>query len=288
MINISIITPVYNRALLLRDIFSNLLEQTFFEFEWIIVDDGSTDNCDEIVSSFKTDLFSIVYLKQDNKGKHIAVNKGVAIAKGVLTCILDSDDVFFSNNILSEVYSLYHQNDFSTLQCVSVSGLCIDVSTQKVIGVPFPEDNIISDHIRMRNNKNIYGDKCEFFLTAILQKYPFPQLGNEKFLTEAVVWNRISLKYKTIYINKIFKKVRYLPDGLSANMTKLYNLYPMGWILFYNESSIRPFKLRTRIASCYKYILLSKKQNYSNKIIFINCMNKILFFPAFLGWMIKK
>ena len=91
---ISILTPTYNRAYILDEAYQSLCKQTSFEFEWIIIDDGSIDNTEELVSTWKKDcnLFPIIYYKQENGGKHRALNKGVSFVSSQYVLILDSDD----------------------------------------------------------------------------------------------------------------------------------------------------------------------------------------------------
>ena len=90
---ITVLTPSYNRGILLKDIYCSLIKQTFKDFEWIIIDDGSSDSTKDIVESLKEEgKINIVYVKKKNGGKHTALNRGVAIAKGELVLIVDSDD----------------------------------------------------------------------------------------------------------------------------------------------------------------------------------------------------
>ena len=93
---ITILTPAYNRASLLPRLFDSLLRQTFKDFEWIVVDDGSTDNTHEVLASIKErcgDAFPMTCLYKENGGKHMAINMGVTRAQGELFFIVDSDDM---------------------------------------------------------------------------------------------------------------------------------------------------------------------------------------------------
>ena len=90
---VSIITPSYNRANLLPKAYESLKKQTSKDFEWIVVDDGSKDNTDEVVQKFISEnQIEIKFIKKENGGKHTAVNRGVKEACGELVLILDSDD----------------------------------------------------------------------------------------------------------------------------------------------------------------------------------------------------
>ncbi len=90
---ITIFTPTYNRAYSLPRLYESLKKQTYNNFEWVLVNDGSTDNTDEIVKPWLNDnVITINYIKQENGGKHRAINKGVEVAKGDYFFIVDSDD----------------------------------------------------------------------------------------------------------------------------------------------------------------------------------------------------
>ena len=97
MISFSVFTPTYNRAAYLPNVYRSLREQTFRNFEWIIVNDGSQDSTDEIVKNFMSEnLIKIKYIIQSNRGKHIAQNRATEIAEGELFLPLDSDDTIIS------------------------------------------------------------------------------------------------------------------------------------------------------------------------------------------------
>ena len=91
---ITVFTPTYNRAYMIDKLYDSLCLQTCKDFEWIVVDDGSVDNTEELIQNFiQENKIHIVYYKQKNQGKHIAINKGVELAKGELFFIVDSDDI---------------------------------------------------------------------------------------------------------------------------------------------------------------------------------------------------
>lgn len=72
---LTILTPTYNRAYILPKLYASLVEQTNKHFDWMVVDDGSTDNTEQLISEFIADgKINIVYIKQKNGGKHRALN----------------------------------------------------------------------------------------------------------------------------------------------------------------------------------------------------------------------
>ena len=89
----TVFTPTYNRAHTLSRVYKSLADQTFKNFEWLIVDDGSTDGTKVLIEKWTEEAsFPIRYFYQENQGKHIAHNLGVKKARGELFLSLDSDD----------------------------------------------------------------------------------------------------------------------------------------------------------------------------------------------------
>ncbi|MDR1257088.1 MAG: glycosyltransferase family 2 protein [Spirochaetaceae bacterium] len=295
----SVITPTFNRAAYIQRIYDCLMNQGENDFEWIIIDDGSTDETESVVLGFDK-IFDIKYIYQNNAGKQSAVNKGVDEADSYLSVILDSDDILL-HNVLATVWNYFNVNDMSfENNCVSLSGLSryshlpslelergdgqtLSAESRfhagEIIGDKFPSDYFISDHISCRYNMRISGDKCEFYITHILKKYPFPIFINEKFITEAVVWNRIAKYGKTLYINSILQEKMYLPSGLSSDYEGLLLNNPQGTELFYNEATIPKFKLRLQIEHSAKYIFFAKKNR--RKHIIAHSKNKKICVLAF-------
>ena len=97
---VTIFTPTYNRAYRLTALYESLCSQTCKDFEWLIVDDGSSDNTEELVNGWiNENKIDIRYIKQQNGGKHRAINNGVKNARGILFFIVDSDDILPDNSI---------------------------------------------------------------------------------------------------------------------------------------------------------------------------------------------
>ena len=220
---ISILTPTYNRAYILEKAYQSLCEQTSFEFEWIIIDDGSTDNTEELVSTWKKDcaLFPIIYYKQQNGGKHRALNKGVSFVNSKYVLILDSDDSLGDNAV-----KLIHEW-VSSIEGVSafagVAGLKAWNNKEGVVGGLIKKDYIDATNLE-RRKYGLLGDKAEVYKTEILKKYPFPEFEGENFLRESASWDRIAYDgYKIRWFNTVIYRCDYLNDGLTKNAgEKLY------------------------------------------------------------------
>ena len=230
---ITICTATYNRGGLLPVLYNSLKAQTNFHFEWIVIDDGSTDATAQVISEMQEQApFDIVYHKQENQGKHIAINKGVAMAKGRYFFIVDSDDRLPEEAIA--IISAKIKNIKSDPEIAGVVGLKCYFN-KNVVGSGFLSENMICDIFEYRYTHKIKGDRAEVFKTAVLKKFPFPKFENEKFIPESIVWNRIGQAYKMLFFNENVYECEYLEDGLSAQSVSLRRKYPKGIIHLYAE-----------------------------------------------------
>jgi len=211
----TVFTPAYNRAGLLPRAYESLKQQTFKDFEWLIIDDGSTDNTAEVVKEWQAvSPFPIRYIAKPNGGKHTAINRGAKEAKGRLFASLDSDD-WYTPQTLERF--LHHWHSIPESEQPKFVGVCALVSyaSGQVIGTRFPQDVLDSDPIDLRYKYHVEGDKNGILRTEILRQYPFPEdVG--KFISESIVWNRIAKSYRTRFVNEVLTVAEYQADGLSS------------------------------------------------------------------------
>lgn len=245
---VTIFTPSYNRAYILPKLYESLCIQTSKDFEWLIVDDGSIDNTENIIQDYiKDQKIKIRYFKQINGGKHRAINRGLKEAKGNLFFIVDSDDWLTSNAvdwILKTAKEIMHDNRFA-----GISGTRIFPNGHKIGG----DDDfgiIDANAIEIRTKHFVAGDLAEIFKTEILRKYPFPEFDGEKFCPEALIWNRIAKKYKLRYVNCGIYVCEYLSDGLTASIIKQRRNSPIASMTYYSEfyNSVIPLRIKLRSA----------------------------------------
>lgn len=259
---ITVFTPTYNRAYSLPRLYESLKEQTFQDFEWVIVDDGSKDNTTEVIKEFiaKRPFFEINYYKIKNGGKHRAINQGIGRAKGMLFFIVDSDDFLPSNalewvDIVESSIPCENKSDFA-----GVCGLKCDLS-DNIIGKSFSGEYLDITTLE-RGKYGISGDRAEVFYTDLLKKYPFPEIDGEKFCTESLVWNLIAHDgYKLRYFNKNIYSCEYLDDGLTYQGWQLYANNPIQWGMYVAQE--RDFGILTKYnlsIQYYKYYLLLHKK----------------------------
>lgn len=229
---ITIFTPTYNRAHLLERLYKSLCYQSCKDFEWVIVDDGSIDNTERVVGSFQLEnQIPIQFYKQENSGKHIAINKGVSLAKGELFFIVDSDD-YLSEQAIETVYFYFDKvKDLQSIAGVAGRRMYADFS---IVGTSNYEE-LVSNSIDIRYVHKVTGDLVEVFKTEILKKHPFPESKGEKFCPEALVWNRIAKNYDLLFFNKGIYITEYLEGGLTSSIVKIRMKSPKLSTLYYAE-----------------------------------------------------
>lgn len=221
---ITVITPTYNRGELLRPLFRSLQMQSCKDFEWLIVDDGSTDGTKRHVQDFLKEAdFPVKYLFKENGGKHTAVNAGVEITVTELVFIVDSDDTVLPEGIatIRKYYDKYKNE--ANLGFFSFLKVC-----EQGILVKMPKDEYIASYVKERIKGNRLGDMAEVFFTHVLKENPFPVFENERFLSEDVAWIAIGLKYRVVFVNEPIYRFSYLEDGLTRNNKQHKFASPLG------------------------------------------------------------
>lgn len=212
---ITIMTPTYNRAYILEKAYISLKNQTSFDFEWIIIDDGSSDHTEQLVRQWKEahNAFDIVYFKQPNGGKHRAVNRGVNMARYDWFLILDSDDQLVETAV--QTIHNWIADVSGQKEIVGVAGL--RGSTDKPIGGTPKQEYVDATNLE-RKKYGLLGDKAEVYKTEILAKYPFPEFKGENFIRESAVWDHIAKDgLKLRWYNEIIYLCEYIEDGLTQN-----------------------------------------------------------------------
>ena len=178
----TVFTPSYDRAHTLDRVYSSLCTQTFTDFEWVIVDDGSTDGTADLVAGWKKEhIFPIIYEKQSNQGKHIAVNRGAQLARGELFLIADSDDSFPFDalQIFDEAWAEIPESERQNY--TGITGLCIDQS-DNIVGDKFPLDVFDSTPADCFYRHGIMGEKWGFHRTDVIRNFPFRRCKDFVFL----------------------------------------------------------------------------------------------------------
>lgn len=223
-----IFTPTYNRAYCLSDLFDSLCRQTTMQFEWLIVDDGSTDNTQELVSNFQAKgQFPITYIKQANGGKQRAFNTGVQYCKSELFMCVDSDDTVPVDMVATILNKWGEVHDDPTIAgVIGMDGK--DVATP--LQTSFPKGLQFTTMWDLYYKHHHKGDVAVAHRIEILKQYPFDVAPNEKFIAETYVFHQIDQHYKLAVIPKILIIANYRADGYSANVRKVTRENPIGYM----------------------------------------------------------
>lgn len=251
---ITILTPTYNRASLLPRLFDSLLRQTNKDFEWIVVDDGSTDDTREVVANLKEKCggaFPMGYVYKANGGKHMAINIGAERARGELLFIADSDDLLTDDALETVVNSWHDISDDKSF--AGIAGLDIAMDTREVIGSGLPQEHIDCNAIDIRYRHHVTGDMKEVFRTEVLREFPFPEFAGERFCPEQLVWFRMARRYRLRYINKPIYIADYQPDGITAGITRARMRNPSASMLTYAELTECPVPFLVKVKAVINF-----------------------------------
>lgn len=251
---ITILTPTYNRASLLPRLFDSLLRQTNKDFEWIVVDDGSTDDTREVVANLKEKCggaFPMGYVYKANGGKHMAINIGAERARGELLFIADSDDLLIDDALETVANSWHDISDDKSF--AGIAGLDITMDTREVIGSGLPQEHIDCNAIDIRYRHHVTGDMKEVFRTEVLREFPFPEFAGERFCPEQLVWFRMARRYRLRYINKPIYIADYQPDGITAGITRARMRNPSASMLTYAELTECPVPFLVKVKAAINF-----------------------------------
>lgn len=256
---ITILTPTFNRAHTLERLFDSLNKQDFYDFEWVIVDDGSSDATGKLVDKFSLQSrFPVRYLYKDNGGKHSAINIGVANSSRPWVFIVDSDDFLPCNAVSSIVDSIKLIDD----EFVGI-GFRKSTFDGDIVGLPvghFNEQLVLNP---TEAGHVFQGELAYVFRHSTMNQCSFPIIDGEYFVPELYVWNKISDFGKIMYFpRKSIYSFEYLSDGYTKNFSSCLKRNPKGFAVYYIDQVIREanvvFKVKSlvRWAQCQFYIFL--------------------------------
>jgi glycosyltransferase involved in cell wall biosynthesis len=230
----TVATCTYNRVHTLPLVYQSLLEQTYRDFEWVIVDDGSTDDTKAVVDNWiASSPFLIRYFYQENQHKKVAFNKAVKEANGELLLNWDSDDgaVPEALQTFAEAWESIPKAESDSF--VGVTCLCkrADGTT---VGDEFPSDPFDSDTLESSYVLKIRGEKWGFQRRDVLLSFPFPD-SVPGLVPEGYVWNQIALEYKTRFINAKLRIYNITNESLTGAMKNFGQRQILEGVIFYHR-----------------------------------------------------
>ena len=230
---LTIFTPAYNRAYTLHLGYEALLRQTCQDFEWLIIDDGSTDNTRELVAGWiKENKIPIRYHYQENQGMHGAHNTAYRLITTELNTCIDSDD-YMPDDAVEKIVTFWKKQGSN--EVAGIIGLDADFQGN-IIGTTFTEKQTTLGNFYAQGGK---GDKKMIYRTKITNKYPeYPLFKGENYVSLGYKYELIDQDYPLLTLNEVLVKVEYRPDGSSMNMFRQYIKNPQGFA-FIRKSSMQ-------------------------------------------------
>lgn len=232
---ITVFTPTYNRAYIIGKLYQSLQRQTYTDFEWLIVDDGSTDNTTELIHEWqkRNENMPIRYYKKENGGKCRAINYALKYAQGELFFTVDSDD-YLTDDALEKIVMWEKEIAHSDKFCGVAGnlGTSNNETPNTLFSGEYYEGTLLDRY------RNVDGERAIVFYTEIHRKYLYPEFSGENFMTEAVVYNRMAHDgYKMRFYNDIIWIYEYREDGLTQKGNSLFVNNPMGYGLWLREKA---------------------------------------------------
>lgn len=271
---ISVFTPTYNRAYILGRTYTCLKNQTFGDFEWVLIDDGSTDGTKELVRTWIDEgEIDIIYKYKENGGRFSAYNEACELFNGELMVFLDSDDLFIEN-ALEIIYESWEKIDDKE----AVSGIVGNMKTKdgKILGTDFPQNICRERSYVLYDKYNVKGDKLMAFRTEIAIKHRYKLYANEKFSGDSIVLNAINDELPMQILREAVIIHEYLPEGLTNNLRHNHLASKNGMRDHYLDSLKHERHNQYNIFKhCIGYIAYSKMTGWSFEKIISNSPYKV-------------
>ncbi len=234
---ITVFTPTYNRAYIIGQLYQSLQIQSFKDFEWLVIDDGSTDNTKSLFEKWKLNDndFPIRYYRFDNVGKQKEINRALDLAQGELFFTVDSDDLL-TEDALEKIdkWETSLPKDGSFCGFAGSDGDMEGNPTNPLFEGSYIDATFLNRY--PESGMFIGHDRPWVLYTDIHRKFKYPEFEREKFITEAVVWNRMAaVGYKIRCYNDIVYLREHQEIGLTSGIQKILVSNPQGFGLWRKE-----------------------------------------------------
>ena len=289
---LSILTATYNRAEYLQKLYDSIKSNLKYNLncEWIIVDDGSSDDTKKYVKKFiDENIVSIIYYYQKNNGKMSAINEAVKLATGNLIVDCDSDDFF-----LPDAFEKIEKNAYKLLDNENLYGMIFlkKENDGRISGNEFKSQHQITTMFDLYFKDDIQGEKIIVFNSKIRKMYYHKLEHNEKFITEARMYHEMDEKYNVLAINDVIEQGSYIETGYTKNINKTFKESPFGYYMYFKEILAKDMKgtlLKKRLYAIKHYILFSYLTNNKFDDSFIkDKLNRFLYRLLYMPGIIKS
>lgn len=271
---LTIFTPAYNRAATLPRLYRSLQYQTCHDFEWLVVDDGSTDHTPELMASLAGEqAFPVRYIRKENGGKHTAHNLALELARGEWFLCVDSDDYLAEQ-------AVEHILDQAADSVPGLVAYKADIRGKRLCG-EFPRG---LERVKLHALAMDHGCGGEFtlvFRTDFAKKYPFPVFPGERFMGESVIYDRMDRDGEFALLPEVITICEYQPDGYSSNFNRLMKQSPTGFCLYFLQRIDLQRSWVSRLVCagkywCFRYISGNKDLNYTGAHTLTSALGAVL------------
>lgn len=269
---ITIITYTFDSANTLARLFVSLRNQTYRNFVWIILDDGSTDNTETVVKAILgiNGNIDIIYKKYENQHKFLTVLDAIKMVKSSYFIIVEPSDTLPENSLeilINEVKNIPNQNEY-----ISVMGLSA-YENGKIIGSEYPNNGFDGSILEMRHKYKVRGNKFGIFITKSyhreIKDKDFSKYEDKRYIPQKVIYNDYDSKgIKTRFINKIVRfymadeNQERLISNIRWNEKNFYGLTEgyLSTLNCYGDQLFPYSKILIRNIICYQLYALKDKR----------------------------
>lgn len=246
---LTVFTPAYNRASTLHLCYGSLLRQTSRDFQWLVIDDGSTDNTRELVEEWMREArIPIVYCRQPNQGMHGAHNTAYRLIDTELNVCVDSDD-YLADNAVELIVERWRRDGSDTYAGLVGLDARFDGT---LIGTPFDVATTTLSGFYMRGGR---GDKKLVYRTSVIKSVPeYPLFEGENYVGLNYKYLLVDLDYELLTMNEVLCYVDYRPDGSSMNMYNQYFRNPQGFSFLRREAMKHHPSRKRRFVEAVHYV----------------------------------
>ncbi|WP_019022754.1 glycosyltransferase family 2 protein [Thioalkalivibrio sp. ALE23] len=232
----TVFIPAYNRAHTLRRALDSVREQTLQDYEILVVDDGSEDDTETVVSEWAEDSdIPVRYYRQPNGGKHRAHNRAVGLACGELLMVLDSDDILLPECLarVHEAWSAIPPDQREGF--VGVEGLCRD-GEGRLHGSAYPSDVVDGYYLEMIGRYGVTGEKRHALRVDVLRDFLYPEVPGEDRMRDSYLWKQLSAAgWRVRFINEVLQEIEFQEGGLTRTASTRRQRHVRGLYLYWKS-----------------------------------------------------
>lgn len=261
---LTVFTPAYNRAHTIGRTYESLCRQTSKDFKWVIVDDGSTDNTEDLVKPWleKDNGFVIEYYKKENGGMHTAHNEAYKHIDTELAVCIDSDD-WMPDNAVELIISRWRK--YGDEKYAGMIGLDI-FEDGYVVGTCFPKGLHSCKTYEMGPKYGVVCDKKYVYRPEVIKKYmPYPVFPGERYGLVNWLYQKMDGQYDMLCSNEVYCVVEYQADGLSVNVFNQHKQSPRTRMYECNEMMVDIPYFKEKVKRAMQYVscaILAKDWRY--------------------------